>query len=282
MLANPAFQAEYRPFVDSHPDWGAIARLPWDEATFGFHVADLCLPVIPDRISIPIFRDAIYRFCRLNQCELVSARAGGSEMAMQQLFTAAGFTPVDFSLMATQPNLKALTLPERRFTLRPAEPEDQAEILRIAGSAFVFGRYHGDPRFPRELANARYVHWMRLALKDAGSDDKVLVLGAPGAVIGFMNVIVRNGHADLRLGAIDPSNEFGFLGFFLYAEVLRWMRNMGVRRASAKISAANTRVLNVCAKLGFQFSNAEAVYHWHSPDATHLLPTLFPERIALL
>lgn len=201
---------------------------------------------------------------------------------MQQLFTVVGFVPVDFNLMATHPSLKALSLPESRFTLRPAGPEDHGEILRIAGSAFSFGRYHGDPRFPRKLANARYIQWMQRALEYANSDDKVLVLGAPGAVIGFMNVVVRNGHADLRLGAIDSSNELGFPGFFLYAEVLRLMRDTGVRRASAKISAANTRVLNVCARLGFQFSNAEAVYHWHAPDAPHLLPTLFPERTASL
>jgi len=42
-----------------------------------------------------------------------------------------------------------------------------------------------------------------------------------------------------------------------------------------EIAAANTRVLNVCAMLGFRFSNPESAFHWHAPHAPHLLPAAF-------
>jgi RimJ/RimL family protein N-acetyltransferase len=81
-----------------------------------------------------------------------------------------------------------------------------------------------------------------------------------------MDVVIRENCADLRLGGVDPQNELGFAGFALYAETLRALHESGATRVSAKISAANTRVVNILSSLGFSFSDPEAVFHWHSWD----------------
>jgi RimJ/RimL family protein N-acetyltransferase len=268
------FSVEYQPLLGTHPDWAKIACLPWDEAIFGFPVADLRLSGDPFPETNPsvVLREALDAFCGQTKSELVSARADGADTATQAMLIAAGFLPVDFSILAQIQPLKPESLPKHRFPMRPAEPEDHEAILRIAESAFAFGRYHGDPRFPRDLANRRYMQWVRNALDSGNPDDHVLVLGRPNAALGFMNVVIRDGNADLRLGAVDPENEIGFAGFALYAETLRAVHTLSARSASAKISAANTRAMNVCASLGFRFFSPEATLHWHAPNSSRLLP----------
>jgi RimJ/RimL family protein N-acetyltransferase len=269
------FSVQYQPLLDTHPDWAKISCLPWDEAIFGFPVADLSLYGDPPPEINPsaVLREALDAFCGQTKSELVSVRAGGADTAAQAMLIAAGFLPVDFSILAQIQQLKLESLPKQRFPLRPAEPEDREAILRIAKSAFAFGRYHGDPRFSRDLANRRYVQWVKNALDCGNADDHVFVLGRPNAALGFINVVIREGHADIRLGAVDPENEIGFAGYALYAETLRVVHGLGARSASAKVAVANTRVMNVCALLGYRFFNPETTLHWHAPNSSRLLPT---------
>jgi len=250
-----AFRAEYIPLSESHPEWGSVALLPWDEAIFGFSVADLEAGVACPSAG------ALADFCKRTGVRLISARTAGCDTAAMARLSASGFVIVDFGLLARLPRLKADALPKPRFTLREAAAADHDEICDIAGHAFQFGRYHTDPRFPRELADRRYVSWVRNALDGDDPADHVFVLGREGEVSGFMNVVIHDRHADLRLGAVHPEHA-GLAGFSLYAESLRAAAALGAASASARISAANTAVLNVCAALGFQFSQPEAIFHW--------------------
>ena len=271
------FSVQYQPLLDTHPNWAKIACLPWDEAVFGFPVADLSLSgdSFPETNPSVAIREALNAFCGQTKSELVSARAGGADTAAQAMLIAAGFLPVDFSVLARIQPLRPQSLPKQRFPLRPAARKDHEAIFRIAESAFAFGRYHGDPGFPRDLANRRYGQWVRNALENGNPDNHVLVLGRSDSVLGFMNVVIHDGHADLRLGAVDPESESGLAGFALYAETLRTAHALGARSASAKIAAANTRIMNVCALLGYRLFNPEATLHWHAPNSSHLLPSPF-------
>jgi RimJ/RimL family protein N-acetyltransferase len=264
-----SFLTQYDFLSASAPNWGRIAILPWDEQIFGFAVADLELGAeLPAVDELRLFRQELERFCSRTKVQLVSTRMSGDDTAAIALFADAGFVVVDFSLTATLQPLKQSSLPRRRFSVRTAVPEDHASICRLAGNAFHFGRYHTDPRFPRDLANARYVQWMRTALKGTDPTDIVFVLGSPGEVVGFMDVVVRNRHADLRLGAVDPERASGLAGFSLYVETLRALLELGTKSVSAKIAAANTRAMNIYSALGFQFSRPEVVLHWHSLGST--------------
>jgi hypothetical protein len=267
-----SFQVEYRPLSDSHPGWGSIALLPWDEAIFGFSVADLRVgPEPPKAKDVFLFLEALLKFCKRTGSELVSARVAASDTALSALLTAGGFVYVDFSLLATLHTLKPGPPTKAGFTVRRAEAEDHEAIYEICGNAFNFGRYHADPHFPRELANRRYVEWARRALSGSDPGDFVFVLGNPGNVTGFMHVALHENNADLRLGAVVPGSS---LGFWLYSETLRAAHALGANSVSTGISAANTRVLQLYSGLGFRFSRPEVVLHWHSPDAAHIVSKL--------
>jgi len=99
------------------------------------------------------------------------------------------------------------------------------------------------------------------------------VLGQPGAVIGFMNVVVSDGRADFRLAAVDPvrGTSSPGAGFLLYAESIRAVLELGARSAITKIASANTQVLNIYSMLGFRFSKPEVVLHWHAQSSLNFL-----------
>jgi hypothetical protein len=264
-----SFQAEYRPLSDSHPGLGLVASLPWDEAVFGFPVADLRIgPELPKVDDIPRLREALLSYCRRTGSELVSVRVAAQQTSLTAMLSRVGFVYVDFGLLATLPKLELGSLLKTRFAVRHAEPADHDAIYQICGNAFDFGRYHTDPYFPRELANRRYLHWIRRALSSSDPGDIVFVLGRPGRVSGFMHVALHENNADLRLGAVAPGSP---LGFWLYAETLRAIHALGAKSVSTGISAANVRVMQIYAALGFRFSRPEVILHWHSPDTVRLI-----------
>jgi hypothetical protein len=146
-------------------------------------------------------------------------------------------------------------------------------VEHIALSAFRSGRYHADARFPRGLADVRYMHWIARALSGENPADRVYVAHRLGAVSGFFHVALRGETADLRLAALEPGVQGGTLGFSMYLDVLNMLKSVGVRRATAKLSAGNTAVLNLYSALGFHFSSPEMTLHWHAQGAPHLVDT---------
>jgi len=268
------FRPEYDDLSAASPEWGKIALLPWDEEIFGFPVADFQLGPNPPQIQdLPSFINALEDFSARTNAQLVSTHVQGDDTSAIARLVKAGFSPVEFSLVASLSKLQSATLPATRVALRKALPEDHSSLSAIAGTAFHFGRYHTDPQFPRELANARYVHWIGNALSGSNPDDYVFVLGQPGAVIGFMNVVVSDGRADFRLAAIDPvrGTSSPGAGFLLYAESIRAALELGARSAITKVASANTQVLNIYSMLGFRFSKPEVVLHWHAQTSLNLL-----------
>jgi len=265
-----AFRAEYGYLSAASPEWGKIALLPWDEEIFGFPVADFQLGSTPPQVQdLPSFAKALEDFSARTKAQLVSTHVKGEDMLTIARLVKAGFSPVEFSLVATLGNLESAKLPTRKVALRKALPEDHSSLCEIAGTAFHFGRYHTDPQFPRDLANARYVHWIRNALSGSSPDNHVFVLGPSGVVVGFMDVVVCDGRADFRLAAIDPgkSSSSPGAGFLLYAESIRAVLELGARSAITKIASANTPVLNIYSMLGFRFSKPEVVLHWHAQNS---------------
>jgi RimJ/RimL family protein N-acetyltransferase len=267
------FIPAYRPLSNTYPAWGEITLLPWDTEIFGFPVADFQAgPEPPDREDSREFRHALSRFCEETHAELVSTRCPAQAVGEIGNLSRAGFVSVDLNFEVVLSRVRTAKIPTARFSCRAVEPEDFDEIYRIAGKAFQFGRYHTDPRFPRELADRRYVHWMRSALTRRSAGQDVFAVGPPGKPIAFLHAAFENTSVDIRLAAVDPESDFGVAGLALYEGALRLLHERGYTRAKARISAANTAVVNIYAALGFQFTKPEVVLHWHSPGAPHLHP----------
>ncbi len=266
------FRADNLPLDRATPGWGTIALLPWDFEVFSFPVAEF-RPGNAAEIGArqADFAQRLDSWARERQVEIVSCRLSGADHGLSALLQGSGFRFVEASLRASLAPLSADRLPEVKVPVRPAAAQDRERLLAIAGSAFDSGRYHADPRVPRELANARYRFWLDNALARPGPGTRVFVLGEPGRPAGFFHVEVEAGEADLRLAAVDKAGTPGIAGFALYTGVLKALAAEGVRRATMRLTATNTPAVNLGAALGFRFAEPEVVLHWHFPAATHLV-----------
>lgn len=268
-MSQPVFILDTRPLGREESGLGQVAVVPWDTEIFGFAVGDYKVGnAAVVQANFEECRQALQAWARERKVRLVSCNLPGDAFPAMGLLQGLGFSNVDSRIRVTHFRLEQADLSRARIPVRPAEEEDYAEIERIAGTAFRFGRYHTDPHFPEKLANRRYQVWVRRALTEARPGEQVYVIGPPGQAQGFFHVVLEGGIADLRLGAVDPARASGLAGFNLYAGTLKALRNLGARQATAIISPANTRVMNLYASLGFRFSEPEAVYHWHAPEGS--------------
>lgn len=277
------FEAEHRPLAAESPELGTVALLPWDAEIFGFRVGDY-LPG-PPRALVGRTEDLgaqLGAWAAREDAELVGCRVSARPAALGALIEEAGFRFIEVQLRATLPRLRAEDLRAPRLTVRTAEGADHPRIAEIAASAFVFGRYHADPRFPREAADRRYRVWIERACAAPSSGSWIGVVGPPGAPRGFLQAEISAGPgisgatedsvrtADIRLAAVDPESA-GIAGPELFLGSLHELVRRGVSSVTARISAVNSAVWNIYASLGFRFHEPELVFHWHRPGSKHLV-----------
>ena len=267
------FVVPYEALSEETPQLGRVAQLPWDSEIFGFNVG---MYEIADTVPLVVSRDEISR--RLSrwmsdqEVELLSCMVPADAFEWMARLSAAGFIFVDLALQA---HLRSLTdLPVPQVTVRMADEKDAAGIDAIAGTAFRFGRYLADPRFPAQLAKDRFRHWMRIALAAQNETEFVYVSGPPGNPRGFLHATLRGTVADVRLVAVDSAETAGLQGSTFCVGALTDLRERGAQSAIVRLSAGNVRALSLYSSLGFLFLKADAVYHLHSQTPRYLLPPI--------
>jgi hypothetical protein len=253
--------------------WATAELLAGDTGVFGFPVGRLVLSETP-----PVGRElaeaakSLLAWARQSSPAIISASVPASRLAWGDALGALDFACIDFSLQMTLASMKKRPRPTVTAQVRPATAADHGGIEAMAGTAFDFGRYHRDRRFPRELANKRFAVWVRKSLQQPGPGMKFLVLGPVGRPNAFMFLEVKQDKAQLWLGGVAREASNGLLGPMLFAGMLDALEAEGVRSVAAKISAANTGVMNIYSYLGFLASMPEFTYHWRLPASPHLLP----------
>jgi len=267
------FDVAYAPLAPGVAGLGEIAILPWDSEIFGFAVADY-RPRSADDLSreAPRLSQSIRDWAAEHAVELVACRLPADATQGSTALAVSGFRLVETQVRAMLTSLAAARLPPGRLTVRPVEPLDTEPVVRLAGSAFAFGRYHSDPLFPRSLANRRFRVWMERALAEPSEETWIGVIGPPGRPDGFLHAELASEVADVRLVATDPDGS-GLAGPDLLLGALHALAARGARRATAQLAAANSAALNLYASLGFRFHGAEFVFHWSAPGSRHLAST---------
>ncbi len=267
------FEMSWSPLVEEHPEWGKVSLLPWDCEIFGFAVAEFamgeCSALVQNREA---FKCALEGWAQQNQVELISCSIPGADAFGCFLLAELGFRYIDYTYTIKNSRIHEFVPPaSRRRQVRPAEPGDYAEIERIAEHAFQFGRYQLDPLFPREAADRRYRLWLRNTCATLGGSSIMHVIGDPGQVRGFLHATIEGQTSHISIMAVDASLQLTSVGLDLCSSHFREMQQMGIRRMDGKISASNLNILNMVAFFGFRFYHPLAAFHWHAPDAPHLV-----------
>lgn len=265
---SSTFALQPSPLDNADSTWGQVAVIPWDSACFGFNVGTYLPDPGADAVPADGLRQRLNAWMAAQQVEMLSCTVPAQSAPWMACLATAGFAFVDMAMLAFGRRLD--TLPPARISVRDADVADHGAIIALAGSAFAFGRYHTDARFPRDLADARYRLWATNALAADPSTNSVLVTGPVGQPTGFVCATVEGHRATLTLAAVDPVANPGILGPLIMVSALRELAARGARTAQARVAAANTSIMSLYSGLGFSFPDAEAVYHLHAPGAPHL------------
>jgi hypothetical protein len=267
------------PLDVGHPEWGKVFVVPWDTEIFGFPVGAY-EPGDPGAIrsDLEAFSRRFHGWASAHRVELVAGSVGADDRVWRALMSALGFTCVEQTLDAMF-RVQAYTAPPPSRPVRLATPDDHHQIEEIAAHTFGHGRYHADPRFPLDLADRRYRHWIRNACTSGSPRERVYVVGKPGGVKGFFQVRLAEDkeRAEIGIMGVAESAKGSPAALDLMTGMHLDLKALGIRWLTAKLSAGNTRIINLIAHFGYRFRNARATFHWHAPAAPHLLP---PEGVA--
>lgn len=268
------FSAAFELLRPDCPEWGTAAVLQWDADIFGFAVADYRIGNAESVKSDPAgFRAALAQWANNNQVELISSSVLASDLEWCAILQEQGFKFVDYTVECVNKRIQSLEVFPTRNPVRLATPLDQSGVERLAEKAFRYGRYHADPRFPRELADLRYSWWVRNAFRMIGPDIPIYVTGESAYIKGFVQATVNGSDAHISIAAVEPTLQGGIIGYDLIGGALLDLKDRGVRRVTTKVSAANTAIMNIVVGFEGRFRPSQAVFHWHAPNAPHMLKT---------
>lgn len=232
--------------------------VPWDSETFGFGVAQI------DSIELGTGDPAsdfleFEQWCRAQCMGLVSCRLAHDKLRESAWLESRGFRFIEMVYRPRLDRLPSASSPDSGLLITQAQARDLPALEEIAGQAFTTGRFHLDPFLERGLSGKRYRSWVRTSL--ANPEHQVLKATLDGALVGFFVVEEADAAAYWHLTAMAPAFQGRGLGESLWRAMVARHRETGIRVVETSISAHNVAVINLYAKLGFRFGEAQMTFH---------------------
>ena len=151
-------------------------------------------------------------------------------------------------------------------------PTQHEAVLDIAGSAFVYSRFHLDPQIPLEAANAIKRAWTANYI--AGNrGERLMVALLEEEPVGF--VAVLGGEVDgqrsrvIDLIAVDPDHQGRGIGGALVSSFAKWhAEECDLLRVGTQ--AANVASMRLYERCGFSVDETAYVMHAHTENGEAL------------
>lgn len=238
-----------------------IFRVPWDSEIFGYPVAQIDRIEITEQSQTALaggqVRDWLReRGVRLASCRLPSLRLRES-MALEDV----GFRFVEMVYSPALVLERSWSLSDERIIIDDASPSDLPAIESIARTAFSTSRFLIDWRLEGAASHRRYQVWVRNSFVDPA--QRVLKVTIDAATVGFFILEDRpDGAVYWHLTAIAPEWQGRGLGRQVWTAMIARHVAAGKSRIETTISAHNTPVMNIYARLGFRFGPPQTTFHW--------------------
>lgn len=237
------------------------SEAPWDTAVFGFPVLQIERLEVLDSGAAAAMSEFNLARDRIS-CGLVSCRLPHQCLAESMLLEDLGFRFIE---MIYQPVLEDVCRPEidgyQGLTVSAGGRRDLPEVLEAAGSAFGNERIHIDPRLSSALGDLRYQNWVRSSVSHPSQRLQVLRDG-DRFVAFFVTELLADGTFYWHLNGVAPKMQGMGYGRRAWKAMLFHARAEGASRVRSSIVARNHRVLNLYARLGFQFPPPQMTFHW--------------------
>jgi ribosomal protein S18 acetylase RimI-like enzyme len=141
--------------------------------------------------------------------------------------------------------------------VRSAEPGDREAVLGIAGSDYRVSRFHLDPDFPDDVADAIKRDWAG-AFFDGSRGEHMLVATSGGDAVGFLLVLERGEERVIDLIAVASSARGAGKGSALVGALLAMEP---LRPVLVGTQVSNTGATRLYERLGFAVEDTRYVLH---------------------
>jgi ribosomal protein S18 acetylase RimI-like enzyme len=233
----------------------------WDSTAFQRNVHLLHQLAIADDSTFEAEAHSAMRNLASEGISLLTTRISSARTHDLELLQRIGFRVVEttYSPMFSG-ELSDARLSE--FVVRTSTGDELEDIMGVAREAFTVSRFHNDPHIPDEMANLRYVNWVKNA---ASSDSQELlsIVNTSNELVAFFISETINGEAYWHLTAIAEAFRGRGLAIEVWQSVMRAQSELGVTRFRTTISGANMPVVNLYPRLGFRLENPQTSLHLH-------------------
>jgi RimJ/RimL family protein N-acetyltransferase len=233
---------------------------PWDEAAFGFPVAQITRIAAPSNEAAEAYGE-FEAWILANDVRIISARLPHDRLADSMYLERKGFRFVEMALHPQFEDLRRLNAPDDCLAVLPACGSELAALEAIGEQSFRYQRYHVDPRLDPVLADRRYGRWIRASF-DHPRQRLLKIMNGAQIVGVFVVESQDSGRVYWHLTAIAPAFQGKGYGRRAWLSVLRYHWTEGANSVATTISAHNTRVLNLYSSLSARFSPPEMTFHW--------------------
>jgi hypothetical protein len=253
--------------------------LPWDSNIFKTRMATFSEFVLnsdccnKEAVAAGLVEKAI-NIAKINGFQFILCKVYTDDLVVIHALERAGFLLVDTLLdyqvefRKTPFNKIPEQIPAEDTIIRLARIEDEKELSELARASFVnhFGRYHSDPKIPRDLAINVYVEWMHSCLR--GYADYFVLAEIEGKIAGLTiwkksnklekTIPVRINH--YSIGAIHP-DYFGRKLFSLLTYEGMKLLNNESDFIEGPTHINNYAVQRGYSRLGWQIGDARHSFH---------------------
>lgn len=239
-------------FQHQHGNGHIVARLtPWDQRALGFGTAEITSIQAMAIDNALTLLDQVEAWARLHDVGYLFGRIPAEATLLRIAMERRGYSMVECSLTLSRSGFSGLpTIPARmRPRCRPATHNDLPTLQAMAREDFHHGRFLEDPAINRDLAARRTVNW----IGDLFDQELLQAVESNNKVIGFHAERIDDDgqHADLIL--TGAASRYSMLALPLWVCALERLDARRVQRCSTLVSAANTGVVNLYARLGFHY-----------------------------
>ena len=230
-----------------------VRLTPWDERALGMRTAEVVRLDAETREAGSAVLEQAEQWCAEHDVHYLFGRFDAASAPAKAAALAHGHAIIECSLTLVRNGFGGLpVVPERmRPRLRDVTDADIAELKRIAHDDFHHGRFLEDPAIDPALAARRSANW----IGDLVRQGLARTAESGGRVIGFHaeRMDLSGRHAELIL--TGAAARYAVFAMPLWIVALESLRDRGVASCSTLVSAANTGIVNLYAKLGFRYES---------------------------
>lgn len=230
------------------------ARLtPWDERALGFVTAEVTHLQIDHPQQATALLAELEQWCATQSVHYLFGRIDATQAAAKAALLQHGYAFVETSLTVSRSGFANLPPVPRGMlpTLRAATADDIAVLRHIAATDFAHGRFLEDPAIDPQRAALRTANW----IEDLVNAGLAQVAESRGRTIGFHAERMAADHSNCELLLTGATGPYAMLALPLWITALESLAARGIPQCTTLVSAANTGILNLYARLGFHFNS---------------------------